>query len=94
MLQHKFLQTRSRSISVRQQVIQLLSGYSGSGEQEGEGGRKGERASAGTGGRGGDSEFLNGSRSIWQKPNPARKEGKVDPVIGRSREAERCHAGS
>ena len=31
---------------VRQQVIQLLSGYSGSGEQEGEGGRKGERASA------------------------------------------------
>ena len=40
---------------VRQQVIQLLSGYSGSGEQEGEGGRKGERASAGTGGRGGDS---------------------------------------
>ena len=25
---------------VRQQVIQLLSGYSGSGEQEGEGGRK------------------------------------------------------
>ena len=61
---------------VRQQVIQLLSGYSGSGEQEGEGGRKGERASAGTGGRGGDLEFLNGSRPIWQKPNPARKRRK------------------
>ena len=74
---------------VRQQVIQLLSGYSGSGEQEGEGGRKGERASAGTGGRGGDSSSSMVLDQFGRNLTQLAKEGKVDPVIGRSREAER-----
>ena len=74
---------------VRQQVIQLLSGYSGSGEQEGEGGRKGERASAGTGGRGGDSNSSMVLDQFGRNLTQLAKEGKVDPVIGRSREAER-----
>ena len=74
---------------VRQQVIQLLSGYSGSGEQEGEGGRKGERASAGTGGRGGDSSSSMVLDQFGRNLTQLAKEKKLDPVIGRSREAER-----
>ena len=60
---------------VRQQVIQLLSGYSGSGDQENEGGRRGERASAGTGGRGGDSSS---SFSLRQE-DEEREDTQVPP---------------
>ena len=74
---------------VRQQVIQLLSGYSGSGDQENEGGRKGERASAGTGGRGGDSNSSMVLDQFGRNLTQLAKEKKLDPVIGRSREAER-----
>ena len=78
---------------VRQQVIQLLSGYSGSsgaGESSGSSGGGGEKAGATSGGSGGDS--ASGSlvpdqfgRNLTQL---AREKG-LDPVIGRSREAER-----
>ncbi|OUV78672.1 MAG: NDP-hexose 4-ketoreductase [Acidimicrobiaceae bacterium TMED130] len=74
---------------VRQQVIQLLSGYSGSGDQENEGGRRGERASAGTGGRGGDSSSSMVLDQFGRNLTQLAKEKKLDPVIGRSREAER-----
>tara|TARA_B100001094_G_scaffold67749_1_gene63950 strand:- start:42652 stop:45183 length:2532 start_codon:yes stop_codon:yes gene_type:complete len=74
---------------VRQQVIQLLSGYSGSGDQEQEGGRKGERASAGTGGRGGDPNSSMVLDQFGRNLTQLAKEKKLDPVIGRSREAER-----
>ncbi len=72
---------------VRQQVIQLLSGYSGSAGQEGS--RK-ERASATTGGSGGDS--ASGSLVLDQfgrNLTQLAREKKLDPVIGRVREAER-----
>ena len=72
---------------VRQQVIQLLSGYSGSAGQEGS--RK-ERASATTGGGGGDS--ASGSLVLDQfgrNLTQLAREKKLDPVIGRVREAER-----
>ncbi|MBE52200.1 MAG: NDP-hexose 4-ketoreductase [Acidimicrobiaceae bacterium] len=74
---------------VRQQVIQLLSGYSGSGDQENEGGRRGERASASTGGRGGDSSSSMVLDQFGRNLTQLAKEKKLDPVIGRSREAER-----
>ena len=74
---------------VRQQVIQLLSGYSGSGDQENEGGRRGERPSAGTGGRGGDSSSSMVLDQFGRNLTQLAKEKKLDPVIGRSREAER-----
>ncbi len=72
---------------VRQQVIQLLSGYSGSAGQEGS--RK-EKASATTGGGGGDS--ASGSLVLDQfgrNLTQLAREKKLDPVIGRVREAER-----
>ena len=74
---------------VRQQVIQLLSGYSGSGSSGQEGSRK-ERASATTGGGGGDS--ASGSLVLDQfgrNLTQLAREKKLDPVIGRVREAER-----
>ena len=74
---------------VRQQVIQLLSGYSGSGSAGQEGSRK-ERASATTGGGGGDS--ASGSLVLDQfgrNLTQLAREKKLDPVIGRVREAER-----
>ena len=74
---------------VRQQVIQLLSGYSGTGEQDGESGRRGDRASAGTGGRGGDSKNSMVLDQFGRNLTQLAKEKKLDPVIGRSREAER-----
>ena len=74
---------------VRQQVIQLLSGYSGTGEEENEGGRRGERASAGTGGRGGDSTSSMVLDQFGRNLTQLAKEKKLDPVIGRTREAER-----
>ncbi|GJM39484.1 MAG: ATP-dependent Clp protease ATP-binding subunit ClpC1 [Acidimicrobiales bacterium] len=79
---------------VRQQVIQLLSGYSGSGgsggESSGSSGGSGDKAGATAGGSGGDS--ASGSLVLDQfgrnLTQLAREKG-LDPVIGRSREAER-----
>ncbi|MEL6890951.1 MAG: Clp protease N-terminal domain-containing protein, partial [Actinomycetota bacterium] len=84
---------------VRQQVIQLLSGYQGpSGSQGssagGSGGGQGrESASAGVGKgsaegdeKGGNSQILDQfGRNLTQ----AARDGELDPVIGRSRELER-----
>ena len=76
---------------VRQQVIQLLSGYSGSGSggEGGASGGSGEKAGATAGGSGGDSQ--SGSLVLDQfgrnLTQAARK--SLDPVIGRSRETER-----
>ncbi len=75
---------------VRQQVIQLLSGYSGSGGGDSGAGGSAEKAGATTGGSGGDS--ASGSLVLDQfgrnLTQLAREKG-LDPVIGRSRETER-----
>src|SRR5579884_2316649 len=66
---------------VRQQVIQLLSGYQGK-----------ETAEAGTGGRGGESGSPSTSLVLDQfgrNLTAAAMEGKLDPVIGREKEIER-----
>ena len=73
---------------VRQQVIQLLSGYSGSGQQ-GQGG-PGEKAGATSGGVSGESP--SGSLVLDQfgrNLTQLAKDKKLDPVIGRARETER-----
>ncbi len=82
---------------VRQQVIQLLSGYQGpsgsSGGGSGSGGGSREGATAGVGPgtkdgeeKGGNSQILDQfGRNLTQ----AAREGQLDPVIGRSRELER-----
>ena len=69
---------------VRQQVIQLLSGYSGPGPQQG------EKAGAATGGSGeaspsGSAVLDQFGRNLTQ----LAREKKLDPVIGRARETER-----
>ena len=72
---------------VRQQVIQLLSGYAGSG---GPMGAASEKAGATTGGRGAESQ--SGSLVLDQfgrNLTQAATEKKLDPVIGRKRELER-----
>ena len=72
---------------VRQQVIQLLSGYAGSG---GPMGAASEKAGATTGSRG--SESQSGSLVLDQfgrNLTQAAVEKKLDPVIGRKRELER-----
>ena len=72
---------------VRQQVIQLLSGYAGSGQ--GSSGSP-EKAGATAGGSGGDS--ASGSLILDQfgrNLTQAARDKKLDPVIGRSRETER-----
>ena len=72
---------------VRQQVIQLLSGYAGSGQ--GSSGSP-EKAGATAGGSGGDS--ASGSLVLDQfgrNLTQAAREKRLDPVIGRSRETER-----
>ncbi len=73
---------------VRQQVIQLLSGYSG---PSGSSGSTGEgKASATSGGSGSDTQ--SGSLILDQfgrNLTQLAREKKLDPVIGRSREAER-----
>ena len=76
---------------MRQQVIQLLSGYSGSGSggESGASGGSGEKAGATAGGSGGDSQ--SGSLVLDQfgrNLTQAARES-LDPVIGRSRETER-----
>src|SRR5574340_321726 len=66
---------------VRQQVIQLLSGYQGK-----------ETPEAGTGGRGGESGTPSTSLVLDQfgrNLTAAAAEGKLDPVIGREKEIER-----
>jgi len=66
---------------VRQQVIQLLSGYQGK-----------ETAEAGTGGRGGEAGNPSTSLVLDQfgrNLTAAAAEGKLDPVIGREKEIER-----
>jgi ATP-dependent Clp protease ATP-binding subunit ClpC len=78
---------------VRQQVIQLLSGYAGGGaggEGSSGGGGSGEKAGAVTGGSGGDS--ASGSVVLDQfgrNLTQLAREKALDPVIGRSRETER-----
>ncbi|MDP6912240.1 MAG: Clp protease N-terminal domain-containing protein, partial [Acidimicrobiales bacterium] len=70
---------------VRQQVIQLLSGYAGSGQSESQ-----EKAGATAGGGGGDS--TSGSLVLDQfgrNLTQAARDKKLDPVIGRQRESER-----
>ncbi|MEC7909572.1 MAG: ATP-dependent Clp protease ATP-binding subunit, partial [Actinomycetota bacterium] len=72
---------------VRQQVIQLLSGYAGSG---GPMGAASEKAGATSGGRGTESQ--SGSLVLDQfgrNLTQAATEKKLDPVIGRKRELER-----
>ncbi|MGI8938910.1 MAG: ATP-dependent Clp protease ATP-binding subunit [Iamia sp.] len=74
---------------VRQQVIQLLSGYSGPGGSTGSSG-SGEKAGATAGGSGEAS----GSGSLvldqfGRNLTQLAREKKLDPVIGRTREAER-----
>ena len=72
---------------VRQQVIQLLSGYAGSG---GPMGAASEKAGATTGSRG--TEAQSGSLVLDQfgrNLTQAATEKKLDPVIGRKRELER-----
>ncbi|HIW95831.1 MAG TPA: NDP-hexose 4-ketoreductase, partial [Candidatus Corynebacterium gallistercoris] len=80
---------------VRQQVIQLLSGYEGNDQDGGDGA---EPATAGVG-SGGDS--AGGAPKPGQKSNSlvldqfgrnltqAAKDGKLDPVVGREKEIER-----
>ncbi|WCO67764.1 ATP-dependent Clp protease ATP-binding subunit [Iamia majanohamensis] len=73
---------------VRQQVIQLLSGYSGPGGSTSSG--SGEKAGATAGGSGEASS--SGSLVLDQfgrNLTQLAREKKLDPVIGRSREAER-----
>ena len=76
---------------VRQQVIQLLSGYSGPGGGSGStSGSGGEKAGATAGGSGGDTQ--SGSLVLDQfgrnLTQVARDKG-LDPVVGRSKETER-----
>ncbi|HEX2574942.1 MAG TPA: ATP-dependent Clp protease ATP-binding subunit [Aquihabitans sp.] len=74
---------------VRQQVIQLLSGYSGSGSQ-GQGSASGEKAGATSGGASGETP--SGSLVLDQfgrNLTQLAKDKKLDPVIGRARETER-----
>ncbi len=71
---------------VRQQVIQLLSGYSGPGSSSG----GGEKAGATAGGAGGDAQ--SGSLVLDQfgrNLTQVARDKQLDPVIGRSRETER-----
>ncbi|HAF69049.1 MAG TPA: NDP-hexose 4-ketoreductase, partial [Acidimicrobiaceae bacterium] len=73
---------------VRQQVIQLLSGYSGSGQGEGsEPGKEtvGGSAERGDGPQGGSAILDQFGRNLTQNA----KDKALDPVIGRMRETER-----
>src|SRR5881394_4610455 len=71
---------------VRQQVIQLLSGYSGSAPAEGASGKPGAAAGSGGGESPSGSLVLDQfGRNLTQQA----REKKLDPVIGRAREIER-----
>ncbi len=74
---------------VRQQVIQLLSGYSGPAGQSGSAPEGGKSPSASGGGQG---ESASGSLILDQfgrNLTQLARDKKLDPVIGRTREAER-----
>jgi ATP-dependent Clp protease ATP-binding subunit ClpC len=74
---------------VRQQVIQLLSGYQSGGASSGE---KGQPAAAGVGQSSTSSDTPQGSLVLDQfgrNLTQAAREGKLDPVIGREKEIER-----
>ncbi|AKK03974.1 ATP-dependent Clp protease ATP-binding subunit [Corynebacterium epidermidicanis] len=82
---------------VRQQVIQLLSGYEGEGQSPDSAGNGQNLAGAGAapGGRGGNQGGV-GERSnslvldqFGRNLTQAAKEGKLDPVVGREKEVER-----
>ncbi len=68
---------------VRQQVIQLLSGYQGSGAPEGQ--RQGAGGGEASGGAQGSPVLDQFGRNLTQQA----REKKLDPVIGREREIER-----
>ncbi len=72
---------------VRQQVIQLLSGYAGgeSGSSSGSGQKAGVSGGSGEGESKGSAVLDQFGRNLTQ----FAREGKLDPVIGRSREIER-----
>ncbi len=75
---------------VRQQVIQLLSGYSGPSSQGSAPGEGSGKAGATAGGTGGETQ--SGSLILDQfgrNMTQLAREKKLDPVIGREREAER-----
>ena len=76
---------------VRQQVIQLLSRYSGSGSggEGGASGGSGEKAGATAGGSGGDQSGSLVLDQFGRNLTQAAREKALDPVIGRSRETER-----
>ena len=77
---------------VRQQVIQLLSGYQGPAGSTGGTGRT-EQAPAGVGASSKDSDEKGGNSQILDQfgrnLTQAAREGALDPVIGRTRELER-----
>ena len=82
---------------VRQQVIQLLSGYEGQGDESQEPGTS-EPAGAGVGsatlGRSSNNESGRKSNSLvldqfGRNLTQAAKDGKLDPVVGREKEIER-----
>jgi ATP-dependent Clp protease ATP-binding subunit ClpC len=72
---------------VRQQVIQLLSGYSGSAEGQAPGGGKAGQAAGSTSGESPSGSLVldQFGRNLTQQA----REKKLDPVIGRAREMER-----
>jgi ATP-dependent Clp protease ATP-binding subunit ClpC len=75
---------------VRQQVIQLLSGYQSGGATAG--GEKGQPAAAGVGASSSNQESPQGSLVLDQfgrNLTTAAREKKLDPVIGREKEIER-----
>jgi ATP-dependent Clp protease ATP-binding subunit ClpC len=75
---------------VRQQVIQLLSGYQSGGATGG--GEKGQPAAAGVGASSSNQESSQGSLVLDQfgrNLTTAAREKKLDPVIGREKEIER-----
>ena len=80
---------------VRQQVIQLLSGYEGNQQEGGEGqgsGPVGAGAAPGgrtSGGNGGDRSNSLVLDQFGRNLTQAAKEGKLDPVVGRDKEIER-----
>ncbi|PFG28002.1 ATP-dependent Clp protease [Corynebacterium renale] len=80
---------------VRQQVIQLLSGYEGNPQNNPEGpaaGPVGAGAASGPGGGGGRQGERSNSLVLDQfgrNLTQAAKDGKLDPVVGRSKEIER-----
>lgn len=72
---------------VRQQVIQLLSGYAGSGGGAPSG--PGEKARSSTGSSSGDSSGSMVLDQFGRNLTQLAREKKLDPVIGRHRETER-----